>query len=192
MIEDMQTNATILEKPVVVQKQSKTGLWMILMMILGFALVYVITHFLAQVDEVVGQSMEPTLHQGQYLFVDRMVYRFHEPQFGDIVAIQWGANGVVKRVIGLPGDQIKIENGHVYRNGKQLEEPYIKEPAKDKYGPLTVPKGTVFLLGDNRNESRDSRSFGPVPFGNIIGRADAVIYPFSQFHAQPFGTAPHE
>lgn len=177
----------IADEQVITKKQSKTGLIMIVLFLLGFALIYGITKYIAQLDVVDGQSMEPTLHQGQYLFINRLDYRFNQPKYGDVVAIQWGANGIVKRIEGLPSDTIQIKDGALYRNGKQIEEPYIKETMNGKFGPITVPKDSVFVLGDNRNESRDSRSFGPVAMEAIIGRADAVIYPFSQFQAQPFG-----
>lgn len=174
-------------EPMIKKKESKAGFAWMIMFIIGFAIIFLIEHFVVKIDQVDGYSMVPTLQNNEYVLIDKLIYRLEKPQYGQIVAIQWGSNGIIKRVIGLPGDVIQIKDGSVFRNGHRLIEPYIKSTTKGEFGPITVPPGDVFLLGDNRNESRDSRSFGPVPYADIIGRADAVLWPLRDFAIQPLG-----
>jgi len=162
---------------------------MLLMFLMGIAAVFLLEKFVVTTDRVSGFSMQPTLQNGELLLVDRIVYRFEKPHYGDIVAIKWGANGLVKRVIGLPGDVIQIHGGWVYRNGKKLHEPYTATATAGTYGPVTVPANCIFVLGDNRNESRDSRSIGFIPLADVMGRADVILLPFHNFHVQPFGSS---
>jgi signal peptidase I len=118
--------------------------------------------------KVSGSAMEPTLYNG-----DRVeafsVYR--ELKRGDIVIFSSPDDSItmmIKRVIGLPGETIQIENGQVLVNGTVQDEPYIKEPVKYSFGPDIIPDNNYFILGDNRNNSSDSHSFGPVPLENIL------------------------
>jgi len=124
-----------------------------------------------------GPSMEPTLFTGQFLLISRVHYMFGELHHGDI-AVFFPPNEperLVKRVIGLPGDVIEIRNQLVYRNGVQLNEPYFINapctPSKCTDARWELGKDQYFMMGDNRNRSRDSRVFGPVPKENFIGRA---------------------
>jgi signal peptidase I len=147
-----------------------------------------------------SSSMEPTLHCAptdagceaprfsDRVLANRLVYRFNEPERGDIVvfdtppqaAARCGAGGTfVKRLIVLPGETWRMENGIVYINGRRLIEPYI-EPARrgiDGHAPQTVPPGHFVMMGDNRNASCDSRSWGAVPRENLIGKVFAVYWP---------------
>lgn len=137
--------------------------------------------FVGQATRVEGQSMEPNLHTDQRLVVEKVSYRFHGPQRFDVVVLRLPGQGeelLIKRVIGLPGETVEIKNGHVYINGQQLEEPFTTgETRPGRYTRLTVPPLHVFVLGDNRNHSNDSRSFGPVPINNIVGRAWLSYWP---------------
>lgn len=88
---------------------------------------------------------------------------------------------LVKRVVGLPGEEIGIYNGHVYINGKRLEEPYMKEPMIGDAVAYRIPEGTIFVMGDNRNNSEDSRVWGPIPVASVLGRAKLLFWPLSKF-----------
>ena len=161
---------------------------------------------LAQNFRVEGSSMEPGLHDGQYLLVNKAVYLklnldtlsrflpfidsgdeqerfvFHGPQRGDVVVFRFPRDpdrDFIKRVIGRPGDRVEIVSGAVYVNGVLLSEPYITGESHSNYGPETVPPGSYFVLGDNRTNSSDSRSWGFVPEENIIGRAMFSYWPLS-------------
>ena len=156
--------------------------------------------FLFVPTKVSGQSMYPTLNNGEYLIVSKISHVFREtPEYGDIVIIDsrthrersWmddleepmknyiaifdrssrEHNVWVKRVIGKGGDTLAFKEGHVWRNGEKLEEPYINEPMEFSMdGSYTVPEGTVFVMGDNRNHSSDSRFIGPVPVDHVLGK----------------------
>ena len=139
--------------------------------------------FLAQATRVYGQSMEPNLHTDQRLVVEKLSYTFHEPQRGDIVILQVpqaGSGLLIKRVIGLPGEKVEIKGGKVYINEQSLEEPYLSPQPQRDMRAVAVPPEHVFVLGDNRGFSNDSRSFGSVPLDNIAGRAWFSYWPLDQ------------
>lgn len=126
-------------------------------------------------------SMQPNLYEGDFVYVNKIAYRFgNTPQRGDIIVFHLPTNPnatpYIKRVIGLPGEQVHIANGKVYINGELLIEPYLQTPT-NRGGDWTVPEGTVFVMGDNRNNSSDSRSWGVVPLEYIIGRAELIYWP---------------
>ena len=131
-----------------------------------------------------GSSMVPTLNNGQFVMVNRLAYNLGEFETGevgrgDIVVFHYPRDPeqeYIKRIIGLPGDTVEITNGHVYVNGQQLVEPYIAADARNE-GEWAVPDGHVFVLGDNRNNSQDSRSFGYVTMENVIGKAIFIYWP---------------
>jgi signal peptidase I len=126
-----------------------------------------------------GSSMEPNLHHGEFVIVSKVNYRLGEPERGDVVVFDFPRNitkEYIKRVIGLPGEEILIEDGVVYVNGVELTEPYLMmEPRYE--GEWVVPADTLFVLGDNRNNSSDSHNWGTVPMENIIGEALLVYWP---------------
>ncbi len=126
-----------------------------------------------------GQSMEPTLDTGQLVMVNKLAYRWGQPAIGDIVVFYFPRDPdqeYIKRLIGLPGDQVKIEQGTVYVDGQPLNEPYLA--VRPNYtGSWTVPEGQVFVLGDNRNNSSDSHRWGTVPLDYIVGKALVVYWP---------------
>jgi signal peptidase I len=130
--------------------------------------------------KVISSSMEPTLNVGDMV----ISVKVDEIKRKDIVALlspKRGKEILVKRVIGLPGEKIKIENGYVYINGEKLEEPYIKEKPEYLYEEIKIPEGFYFLLGDNRNESEDSTEWGPIEKKLIIGKVLVKYYPFKKF-----------
>jgi signal peptidase I len=142
-------------------------------------LAVLINLFVAQSIYVYGQSMEPNLHTDQRLIVEKISYRLHTPRRGDIVVVQIPGHEVppIKRVIGLPRETVEIREGHVLVDGQQLEEPYLADIDMWDYGPYTVPLRHIFVMGDNRNASSDSRYFGSVPIDRILGRAWFSYWP---------------
>ncbi len=142
--------------------------------ILPAVLIALLIHaFLAQATRVYGQSMEPNLHSDERLVVEKLSYRFHGPRRGDIVVLRDPSGGpelLIKRVIGLPGERVTVADGRVYIDGVPLDEPYLSQPTLGTSRTWLIPPLTVFVMGDNRSASRDSRVFGPVPLDQIIGR----------------------
>ena len=130
-----------------------------------------------------GSSMEPNLHHGEFVIVSKINYRFGEPERGDVVVFDFPRNitqEYIKRIIGLPGEHILVEDGKVYVNEIMLSEPYlIMEPQYE--GEWVVPEDTLFVLGDNRNNSSDSHTWGMVPMNNVIGEALVVYWPPSSW-----------
>jgi signal peptidase I len=126
-----------------------------------------------------GDSMVPTLGTGEYVVVNRLSYRFGSPQQGDIIVFHFPRNPIeeyIKRVIGLPGDEVEVMNGSVYVNGQLLDEGYLN--VKMNYtGKWIVPEGQLFVLGDNRNNSSDSHDWGTVPMDYVVGKAVLVYWP---------------
>ncbi|MBC6938660.1 MAG: signal peptidase I [Anaerolineae bacterium] len=130
-----------------------------------------------------GFSMEPTLQNGEYVLVSRLAYRLGEPQRGDIIVLKYPGEpkqDLIKRIIGLPGDKVEVRDLHVVVNDQQLVEPYIAA-APTYSGTWEVPPGYLFVLGDNRNDSSDSRSWGMLPLENVIGKALVIYWPPPQW-----------
>ena len=136
--------------------------------------------FLAQATQVLGQSMEPNLHSTQRVVVEKVTYRvIHGPRRGDIVVIDLPeqTDMLIKRVVGLPGETIEVRDGKVYIEGQQLDEAWTIRPGGANYGPQTVPPLHIFVMGDNRGASNDSRNFGPVAIEHIVGHAWFSYWP---------------
>ncbi len=148
--------------------------------LLAVVLFLVINALTARV-RVDGFSMRPTLEDGEYVLVNRLAYRFGEYARGDVVVFRFPidpSQDFIKRIIGLPGDVVSIADGVVSVNGQPLSEDYIA--AAPLYsGQWVVPEGHLFVLGDNRNDSSDSHSWGMVPVENVIGKAVLVYWPFT-------------
>ncbi|WP_124726302.1 signal peptidase I [Staphylospora marina] len=151
------------------------------------AISFVIRFFLFTPYEVHGASMEPTLKGDELLIVNQWIYKVKKPEYGDIIVFKNKEENrdFIKRVIGLPGDVIEFKGGEVYRNGQLLDEPYIIESAKHRqnHGEQrreVVPPGKLYVMGDNRLNSKDSRTIGPISMEEVIGRADVVILPVKE------------
>ncbi len=127
-------------------------------------------------------SMIPTLKPGEFLLVNKLSYRFGDLQRGDIIVFHAPVNpseDYIKRTIGLPGETIRVEDGQVYVNDVAISEPYLKKAIAYE-GSWEVPEDTVFVLGDNRNQSSDSHSWGFVPQENVVGKALVIYWPFNE------------
>lgn len=143
------------------------------------------------IDAVIGRervqkiSMEPTFEAGEILMVNKLAYKFGDFGYGQVITFHYPLDpklDYIKRVIGLPGDVVDVQNGEVRINGKLLYEPYISA-APEYEGSWTVPEGELFVLGDNRNPSADSHVWGFVPEENVIGKAIAVYWPINRIRA---------
>jgi signal peptidase I len=157
--------------------------------ILALVLYVMIDSVVARV-RVENISMLPTLQPGEFILVSKLSYRFGDVHRGDIIVFHFPQNpheDYIKRVIGVPGDLVDIYDDQVWINNQQLAEAYIaSEPQYS--GKWEVPQESLFVLGDNRNQSSDSHSWGFVPYANIVGKAEVVYWPFTQVKVlnQPF------
>ena len=143
----------------------------------------VIHVFLAQATRVYGQSMEPNLHTDQRLVIEKLSYRWHGPQRGDVVVLHDPGGSpelLIKRVVGLPGERVTIADGRVYIDGVALDEPYLTQPTQGSGRSWVVQPLHIFVMGDNRSASRDSRIFGTVPLDQIVGHAVFRYWPPEQ------------
>lgn len=130
-----------------------------------------------------GFSMEPSMHSGEFVIVNKLAYKFAPVQRFDVIVFMFPRNPdqeYIKRVIGLPGDEVVIANRQVRVNGEVLDEPYILQPPTYS-GTWVVPEGSLFVLGDNRNNSSDSHNWGPVPLDYVIGKAVLIYWPPSEW-----------
>ena len=142
--------------------------------------IFLLIRFAVQNFRIEGFSMEPNFHDGQFLFVNKLVYMLHSPERGDVIVFVPPTNNTrdfIKRVIGLPGDKVEIVNGKVVINGVDLDETYPLNVASYSMATVIVPPGEYFVLGDNRNYSSDSHSWGTVSGDKIIGKAWVSYWP---------------
>ena len=159
---------------------------------LGIAvfLAFVIRTFLFAPFIVDGDSMQYTLHNQEKLVVNKAIYYLSEPKRGDIVVFHAEARrDYIKRVIAVAGDTVEVKNDQLLINGKAVEEPYLEEkrkeaeamgiPLTDDFGPIHIGEGQIFVMGDNRQDSHDSRAIGPVDLDQVVGRAEFVFWPLS-------------
>ena len=149
--------------------------------ILLAAVIWVVINFTVARYVVEGSSMEPNLHTGQFLMVNRLAYVFNSPQRGDVIVFDYPGNpgdDYVKRVIGLPGERVVIRDGGIYIDDVRLEEAYLpSHMTMPGIGTWTVPEDSYFVLGDNRAHSSDSRSWGMLDLESIIGKAWISYWP---------------
>ncbi len=160
----------------------------LVILLVAFAAVFgFVRPFVVEAFYIPSESMVPTLQVGDRVLANKFIYRFEEPERGDIIVFQSveGAaedgttTELIKRVVGVPGDEIRVENGTLFVNGEPQTEPYVNDASFDgsSYAQTTVPPGHVFMMGDNRGNSRDSRFFGPVPYENIEGEGFLIFWP---------------
>jgi signal peptidase I len=181
------------------------------LLVVAFGLALLIKTFLVQAFFIPSESMEPTLQVGDRVLVNKVVYRLHPPQRGDIIVFEdphptgaqegggplgafwrWLTQGLgvataperdfIKRVVGLPGDVVEVKRGVVFINGRRLEEPYLNPlPDTSSYPPTRVPPNSLFVMGDNRVHSNDSRrGLGMIPYDRVVGKAFVLIWPPSR------------
>ena len=143
-------------------------------------LIFFVIRLFIQQFRIEGASMEPNLHDGQYLIISKFAYWFHPPQRGDIVVFDFPRDPnrqFIKRIVGLPGENLEIKQGRVFINGQWLEEPYATNVSTYSWGPVTIGPAEYFVLGDNRPYSSDSHSGWMLPRANIIGKAWISYWP---------------
>ena len=158
----------------------KSQLHQVLAVVLIAVGVFFLLRVTIQSFVVVGSSMEPNLEDGQRLLVNKVVYRLREPQKGEVIVFHPPTGksvDFIKRIIALPGDTVEIKDGAVYINDSAIDEPYIKAAPSYTMAKKEIPEGEYFVLGDNRNNSNDSHSWGEVPQQNILGKAWLSIWP---------------
>ena len=164
-------------------KERGSLLEFLIILLVAFALVFgLVRPFIVEAFYIPSESMVPTLEIGDRVFVNKFIYRFAEPERGDIVvfeSIEGGEQDLIKRVVAVPGDTVAVQNGVLFVNGQPQEEPYVNDAFPDGsfFGPTTVPEDAVFVMGDNRGNSRDSRFFGPVSISNVEGEAFITFWP---------------
>lgn len=163
----------------------ETRIWL-LDLVVAVALAIFIVVFLYEPINVEGTSMAPGIANGERLFINKFVYHFERIHRGDVVVFWYPldpSKSFIKRVVGLPGESVQIRRGRVYVNGRKLEEPYVLPRYRDdtSYAPVRVPPGEYYVLGDHRDDSNDSRMFGPVPRRYIYGKAVFAYWPMDRF-----------
>ena len=152
------------------------------------AILFLVVNLVTARIRVDGSSMEPSLHNGEFVVINRLAYRWCNPDRGEVIVFRFPLDPerrFIKRIIGLPGDTIVVRGGRVLVNGEPLQEPYIAAPPVYE-GEWLVEPNHVFVLGDNRNNSLDSQNWGALRLEEIIGRAVAVYWPLDDF-----GMIPH-
>ncbi len=167
----------------------KSNAWTewIIVIIVAVTAALLVRAFVLQQFAVSGHSMDTTLHDGDRVLVNKLSYRLHDPNRGDVVVLKTiegaGERDLIKRVVALPGETVEYRSCVLYIDGKELVEPYL-DPAIVKPGQcggeqqqLTVPDNSVFVMGDNRGGSKDSRDIGPISYSDLLGRAFVVIWP---------------
>nr|WP_163970891.1 signal peptidase I [Oceanobacillus halotolerans] len=146
---------------------------------------FLLRSFVFATSIVEGESMNPTLENGERVVFNKFVYLVGEPERGDIVIIQRPTKNYVKRVIALPGETIKMEDHLLYINGEKYQQHFINEKAQFRtgnFGPIQIPEGNYFVMGDNRAISKDSRNgLGLIEEDDIIGRSEFIFFPFDQW-----------
>ena len=155
------------------------------MVIIAVALAVFIKTFIAGNYYIPSGSMEPTVITNDKVIVTHFSYYLSEPKRGDVIVFEYPEDRTkdyIKRCIGLPGETVEFKDSKLYVNGELIEEPYLPEGLVfDDYGPITVPEGSYFMCGDNRNHSADSRVWGFLPEDLIIGKAQVVYWPFAHW-----------
>ena len=162
----------------------------LLILIVAFALVFgFVRPFVVEAFYIPSGSMIPTLEIGDRVLVNKFIYRFEEPERGDVVVFEsvepnddGSRDDLIKRVVAVEGDEVAVREGTLFINGNPQDESYVNDEFPDTsfFGPTVIPEDHVFAMGDNRSNSRDSRFFGPVPFENIEGEAFLVFWPLSR------------
>ncbi|MEN9646304.1 MAG: hypothetical protein RL238_2973 [Actinomycetota bacterium] len=173
-------------EPVAKKKANAWAEW-IIVIIVAVTAALMVRAFVLQQFAVSGHSMDTTLHDGDRVLVNKLSYRLHDPNRGDVVVLKTiegaGERDLIKRVVALPGETVEYRACVLYIDGRELIEPYLDPTVVTPtscggdQAKITVPDDTVFVLGDNRGGSKDSRDIGPVSYGDLLGRAFVIIWP---------------
>jgi signal peptidase I len=166
---------------------SRAVRWLIEVVVIvaaAFVLALLVQQFIVKPFAIPSPSMEPTLMEGDRVLVNRLVYHFHPPRRGDVIVFhppgRPGSDPFIKRVVAVAGDTVSVHDGMLYLNGVAQDEPYIRAyPIEGDYPATKIKDGYVWAMGDNRNNSGDSRVFGPVSLKAIMGEAFAVYWPLN-------------
>ena len=164
----------------IAKEMRKAAFEFIKTLVIAFLLAHVIMVSVAQAFQVEQFSMEPNLLPRDRVLVNKFIYHFRPPRSGEIIVLHPPTDpsrNYIKRVVAVAGQRVEIRNGRVYVNGRPLREPYLAVPTSGGYGPEFVPAYDIFVLGDNRGNSEDSRAFGFVPVRNIVGEAILIYWP---------------
>lgn len=168
--------------------------------VMAMAIFVIVYFFLVQPHQVTGSSMLPNFEDGEYILTDKVSYHFHHPQRGNVIVFKAPKNeqkDFIKRIVAIPGEKIKLERGNIFIDGKKLEESYL--PADMVTLPkslvtegqeVLIPLGEYFVMGDNRQHSSDSRDWGTVPEGLIIGKAWLRYWPINKISFIPQAAYP--
>lgn len=167
------------------EKKASTALEMVESIVIAVVLALVIRFFIIEPFYIPSGSMEPTLEPGDRIIVSKVNYRFGEPQRGDVIVFRYPLDpdtDYIKRVVAVGGDRVEGRGGKLLVNGKVVPEPYLAaQGAFGDFGPVDVPEGHLFMMGDNRNNSKDSRFWGPLPRENVIGKALVIFWPVNRW-----------
>jgi signal peptidase I len=172
-------------------KKSNAWAEWIIVIVVAVTAALVVRAFVLQQFAVSGHSMDTTLHDGDRVLVNKLSYRMHNPNRGDVVVLKTvegaGERDLIKRVIALPGESLEYRSCVLYIDGRELIEPYLDPEVVTPtscggdQAKLTVPADSVFVMGDNRGGSKDSRDIGPVSYQDLLGRAFVIIWPSSDW-----------
>ena len=175
------------------KRSRKTSSWVewFVVIIVAVTAALVVRQFVLQQFAVSGSSMYSTLHDGDRVLVNKLSYRMHDPRRGDVVVLKTlesvGERDLIKRVVALPGETVEYRSCVLYVDGRTVTEPYLDPQVVTPTNcggeqvPLTIPADTVFVMGDNRGGSKDSRDLGPISYSDVIGRAFVVIWPYGDW-----------
>ncbi|MCD4760648.1 signal peptidase I [bacterium] len=153
--------------------------------LISLAIILPIRLFLVQPFYVEGASMEPNFYQNEYLIIDELSYRFNQPQRGEVIIFKNPKNTkayFIKRIIGLPGEEVELKEGVVFVDGEKLSEPYIEHFSSDSHSLLTLAEDEYFVMGDNRTNSLDSRQIGTINKNHVIGRVWVRGWPLNRIN----------
>ncbi len=188
-------NQTPVQPPSEAAPSLKNELWEWLKaIIVAVVLVAIVQTFLVSPFVVSGSSMEPNFYDHQRMIVNKLIYKLHEPRRGEVIVfLNTDGRDFIKRIIGMPGDTIRVQGDQVFINNLPLKEPYLEEVVAMRHSngevwnikdrsDFVVPLGHVFVMGDNRSDSLDSRDLGAIDTARIVGRSDLIYWPLNQFH----------